>query len=81
MDEVQQIEKEYGPWFNKFKITNQIIELKTIESEEFKLEFTSNGWLINDEEIFETFESAMMNKSDSFKLKFHEKLITKLNTL
>lgn len=79
--ELQQIELEYGTWFNKFVLQNGIIILETIEKDEYKLEFTSGGWIFNDDEIYETFESGMMNKSDDFKKRFHEKLIEKLNSI
>lgn len=45
------------------------------------VEFSNNGWIFNNFEIFEIFENGMMLKSEGFKQKFHHVLYEKLSKL
>ncbi|CCH42774.1 hypothetical protein BN7_2318 [Wickerhamomyces ciferrii] len=82
MSEHEQIIKEYHDgFFKELENIGDHLSIKTHEDEIYKIQFTNSGWLLNETELFETFESCFISKSSGFKSKFHGKLFDKLSAL
>lgn len=82
--EPQQIIKEYQSFFHSIQESPndpQVLRIITLENIEMDVEFSNNGWIFNNFEIFEIFENGMMLKSEGFKRKFHNVLYDKLSKL
>lgn len=81
--EPQQLIKEYQSFFHSIQQSDdpQVLRIITLENLEIVVEFSNNGWIFNNFEIFEIFENGMMLKSEGFKRKFHNVLYEKLSKL